>query len=278
MIPLADPSRSRDILGSFVDAVNRQEPVALVTVVKSDAPDAPPPGAKLLLWEDGRTLGSLGGSWDAAVLQDAQATLALGQSQSFLYPKASVRTRQAEISATFQVYVEVVRPPTLLVVGAGHIGASVARLGKLAGFRVAVLDDRPDFANRERLPDVDEVLCEDFVPALQRFPVAEDTYVVVVTRGHKQDEASLRQVLDSQAAYIGMIGSRRRAGAVLKLLQESGVSQEALARIRTPIGLNIRAETPEEIAVSIVAELIMVRRGGTGLPLSQVANVSHRDL
>ena len=266
----------RDILAIFVDAAGRQEPVALLTAIKSLS-SVPPPGAKLVLWGDGRVVGEKSG-WDEQTLSDAAAALAQGHSQSFFYPKPSVQSRESEEEAVLQVYVEVACPPALLVVGAGHIGACVARLGKMVGFHVSVLDDRPDFANRERLPDVDEILCEDFVDALQRFPITDGTYIVVVTRGHKQDESALRQVIDSPAAYVGMIGSRRRASAVLKLLRDSGIADESLARIRTPIGLDIHAETPEEIAVSIVAELLMERRGGTGQPLSQVAGITKPDL
>ncbi|MSQ15547.1 MAG: hypothetical protein EXR50_06760 [Dehalococcoidia bacterium] len=272
----SSPNDLRDLLAIFVDAAGRQEPVTLITVIKSLS-GAPPPGAKLVLWIDGGIAGDSTG-WDAQVLADAAAALAQGHSQSFYYPKPAVQSREAEEAATLQVYVEVACPPALLVVGAGHIGACVARLGKMVGFRVSVLDDRPDFANRERLPEVDEILCEDFVTALQRFPINDGTYIVVVTRGHKQDESALRQVIDSTSAYVGMIGSRRRASAVLKLLRDSGVAEESLARIRTPIGLDIHAETPEEIAVSIIAELLMERRGGTGLPLSQIAGVTKPDM
>jgi len=132
------------------------------------------------------------------------------------------------------------------------------------------LDDRPDFANKERFPDADQIICEDYETALAKFPIDENTYIVVVTRGHKHDEVSVRAVVNSPATYIGMIGSRRRAGTVLRLIRDSGVALEALDRVRTPIGLDIHAETPEEIAVAIVAELIMTHRGGTGLPMSKV--------
>jgi xanthine dehydrogenase accessory factor len=257
---------------AFARAVNRSEPAALITVVRSTT-GAPPPGAKLLLRADGTTLGDLAGPHAADVLADARAALAKGVPETFVYPKPSSRTRRAETAAGFEVYVEVVRPPTLLIVGGGHVGGCVAKLGKFVGFQVAVLDDRPDFANAEKFPDADQIICEDFVPALERFPIDETTYIVVVTRGHKHDEAAVRTVVQSRAAYIGMIGSRRRAGAVMKLIRDSGVPAAVLERVRTPIGLDIGAETPEEIAVSIVGELLAVRLGGTGRPLSEVARV-----
>lgn len=267
-----------DPLRAFVEAVNRNEPVALATVVNRRSAEGPDPTAKMAVWADGRTLGSLGTAVDAEVVPDALAALAKGTSQSFIYPKTGgPRTRRAEQAAEFEVYVEVVKPPTLLVVGAGHVGGFVAKLGKLVGMQVAVIDDRPEFANRERFPEADRIICEDFIPALRAFPIDAGTFVVVVTRGHKQDETSVREVIASEAGYIGMIGSRRRAGAVLKLLRDSGVPRAALERVRTPIGLDIGAETPEEIAVSIVAEIIMTRLGGTGRPLSQVEKVAFLD-
>jgi len=267
-----------DPMRAFVEAVNHNEPAALATVVRSQAEGAPPVTAKLVVWTDGRVLGSLGPNVDAAVIADARQALREGTSRSFIYPKPTGgRTRRAERTAQFEVYVEVVKPPTLLVVGAGHVGGFVAKLGKLVGMQVAIIDDRPEFANRERFPEADQIICEDFVPAIRSFPIDETTFIVVVTRGHKQDETSVREVINSKAAYIGMIGSRRRAGAVLKLLRDSGVSREALDRVRTPIGLDIGAETPEEIAVSVIGEIIMTRLGGTGRPLSAIEKVAFRD-
>lgn len=264
-----------ELMQAFVEAVNRNEAVALITVVRSQAAGLPPPSARVVVWEDGRVLGSFGKEWDDAVLADARTSLAQRSSQAFSYPRTAMRTRRAEQSATFEVYVEVVRPPTLLVVGGGHVGGFVAKLGKMVGFQVAVIDDRPEFANSERFPDADQIICEDFIPALERFPITDSTFVVVVTRGHKQDEISVRTVVSSEAAYIGMIGSKRRASAVMKLLADSGIPRDLLDRVHSPIGLDIHAETPEEIAVSIIAEIIMTRLGGTGASLSKVVPLSY---
>jgi xanthine dehydrogenase accessory factor len=140
-----------------------------------------------------------------------------------------------------------------------------------------VLDDREAFANAERFPMADRVIRGDFVEELRRFPIDGNTYVICVTRGHKQDELSLREVAASEAAYVGMIGSIRRVSTVLTHLAQEGVSREALERVHTPIGLDIGAETPEEIAVSVVAELVLARRGGTGRKLSEVRKVRVRE-
>ncbi|MBI4499093.1 MAG: XdhC family protein [Chloroflexi bacterium] len=257
-------------LQAFLEAVSRNESVALATVVKNQGGEGPAVGARLVVWADGRTQGSLGNpGLDQEVRQDALEALAAGASVSMIYPKARVRTRRAEAEALLEVFIEVVQAPQLVVVGAGHIGYFVARLGKMVGFQVTVVDDREDFATAERFPEADQILNTDYTEALRSIDIDENTAFVLVSRGHKQDESALREVVGSEAGYVGMIGSRRRVGAVLKHQHEEGVPLEKLQRVRTPIGLDIGAETPQEIAVSILAELIMTRKGGTGIPMSQ---------
>jgi len=160
--------------------------------------------------------------------------------------------------------------PTLLIAGGGHIALPLAQMAALCEFRVVVLDDRPSYANAARFPMADQCLCELFEPALRRFPIDRDTYIVIITRGHQHDVECLRAVLESPAAYIGMIGSRRRIRGVFELLErEEGIAPALLGRVHAPIGLPIAAHTPAEIAVSILAEVINVRRGGRAASLSE---------
>jgi xanthine dehydrogenase accessory factor len=167
------------------------------------------------------------------------------------------------------VFLEVVEPqPTLIIVGAGHIAVPLAQMGKMLSFEVIVLDDREKFANRERFPDSDQVIADDFGPALSSLKITRATYIVIITRGHQYDEEALMEVAESPAAYIGMIGSKRRVWTVLKLLHDEGVPPEKLLRIYAPIGIDIEAVTPAEIAVAIGAELVKLRRGGTAASLS----------
>jgi xanthine dehydrogenase accessory factor len=265
-------------------------PVAVATLVRVPTLGLPPGGrslgAKMLVRPDGSRLGDLGGGpFEKAVAADALAALSAVRRaavQAFYYTGGGERVRRlvAQPDAAYQVMLEVVQAkPVLLVVGAGHIGQSLTRIGEYVGFSVAVVDDRPDFASRERLPEADRILCGDLVESLRGFPIDSNTYVVLVSRGHKQDELALREVVTSSArggpasgggaAYIGMIGSRRRVSTVLQHLADDGFPREALERVRTPIGLDIGAETPEEIAVSIIAEIIQARRGGTGGPMRE---------
>ena len=171
-----------------------------------------------------------------------------------------------------RVYVEGHRPrQELIVVGAGHIAQPLATLGTLLDFEVTVLDDRPEFATRERFPDAATVRTIDFADPLSGTDIHAGCHFVLVTRGHKYDYECLRRLLirddDAKPAYIGMIGSRRRVRATFVQLEAEGIPHEVIARVRAPVGLDIGAQTPAEIAVSVMGEMILERRGGTGAPL-----------
>jgi xanthine dehydrogenase accessory factor len=232
---------------------------------------------------DGSRLGSLGGgAFEDAVAADCAAattTRPREEVQSLYYTARGERLQRLTAGeGEIEVMIEVTeRPATLVIVGGGHVGQSVAAVAAQAGFSVTVLDDREAFANRERFPMADQVICGDFIAELRRLRIDDNTYVVLVSRGHKQDESSLREVVASGAAYVGMIGSLRRVSTVLTHLARGGSPREALERVHTPIGLDIGAETPEEIAVAIVAELIAVRRGGTGAKLSELRRARIRE-
>jgi len=159
----------------------------------------------------------------------------------------------------------------LVVAGAGHCALPLTRMAKMVGFRIVVLDDRPECATRERFPDADRILLGDLEAEVERIPMTAGTYLVLVTRGHRLDETILRRVIREPLAYIGMIGSRRRIRAVFRDMERDGFERALLDRVHSPIGLDIGADTPEEIAVCILAEIIMTRKGGTGRPLSRLS-------
>jgi xanthine dehydrogenase accessory factor len=150
--------------------------------------------------------------------------------------------------------------PQLVIAGAGHIGQAVTHLGSLLNFEVAVIDDRPEFANKERLPDADHIIVDEIGNAIQNFPISSDTYLVIVTRGHKHDGAALRQCISSEVAYIGMIGSIRKIKLMRKkFLEEGWATSRQFDRVCAPIGIDIQSKTVEEIAISIAAQLVLVR-------------------
>ena len=166
------------------------------------------------------------------------------------------------------VYLEpVLSVPTVYIFGGGHISQKLAPLVKMVNFKVVVIDDRAEFADQARFPDADEVILEDFSKVFEKIQIDETSYLVIVTRGHLSDNICLEMALKTDAIYIGMIGSRRKRDLVYKKIIKKGISKEVLDRVHAPIGLNINAETPEEIAISIVAELIKVR--GDKLPLGK---------
>lgn len=161
--------------------------------------------------------------------------------------------------------------PTVVLFGAGHLSWHIARCARTVHFRIVVCDERAEYANRERFPDADEVLAEDFTRAFDRMRIDEHSYVVIVTRGHKCDELVLERAVRTEARYIGMIGSRRKTLTLLQRLRDRGVPKERLDRVYSPIGLSIGAVTPEEIALSIVSELVKVRRLGDESPVGHMA-------
>lgn len=157
----------------------------------------------------------------------------------------------------------------VIIVGAGHLAIPLVKFAKILGFHITVLDDRVMYANRERFPEADEVLAGDMAETLRKIDITPQTYIVLITRGHQFDEPCLREVIHSPAKYIGMIGSRRRIKACfIRFRDEEGIPEDLLKRVYAPIGLDIRAESPEEIALSIIAEMVKVRRGGTAQSLS----------
>lgn len=175
--------------------------------------------------------------------------------------RTEVLTIQREDKQVELLLEPIVSDSTVFIFGCGHISTCLASLVKTVGFKVVVADDRPDFANRERFPDADEIMVDAFEGLLEKLKIDENAYLILVTRGHLHDRIVLKQALQTHARYIGMIGSRRKIRMVYEKVTEEGISRALLKRVHAPIGLDIGAETPEEIAVSILAELIQVRAG-----------------
>jgi xanthine dehydrogenase accessory factor len=233
-------------------ALAAEQPIAQAVVIAGTWPHFI--GRRLLLREDGSISGSLGEPvLDAMAADNARALLRRGES--------GAHTHRYE-AWSFEVFVGAYPPPrTLVIVGAGHISIPLSKLAKVLGFRVTVMDARAAFATRERLPEVDELLVEWPDEALQRLPITSATAVAVLTHDDKFDVPALRVALARGAGYVGAIGSRGTRAKRDERLREAGVPNEQIARISGPIGLNIGAETPDEIALAILAEIVAVRHG-----------------
>jgi xanthine dehydrogenase accessory factor len=252
------------VLNAVLASLDRRESVALVTVVAGSGDPAASIGRHIALWLDPAQppVGDLG-------LDEAKATQAIADARQALAERRSHQVRYATDAGEFTIFVDVqAQPPHLIIVGAGHVAAPLAAIAHICEFTVTVLDDRPQFANRQRFPTAERVIAGPFRPELRklrgdRSAFDPHTYIVLVTRGHQHDIDCLFEVLDDPVAYIGMIGSKRRVRAVFELLErEQGIPREKLARVHAPIGLAINAQTPQEIAVSIMAEVIGVMRRG----------------
>ena len=217
-------------------------------------------GAKLLIYPDGRTLGTIGGGcMEAEIVERAREVLDTGAALKVrvrLSPDP-VAGRDAVCGGVVEAFLEPIQGrPRIVILGAGHIGQALAALAAVAGYRVALADDRIRYANRERFPSADEILVDDFEAALKRLRPGPCDHLVVVTRGHEYDKDCLRAALQYPTAYLGMIGSKTKVAKTFKALRAEGVAEQNLAQVHAPIGLDLGAETPGEIAVAILAEII----------------------
>ena len=261
---------TNQLLDNLLTSIEGHESVALVTVVRASGIYAPARGRRALVWLDKEPLGDSPTTFlTDQVVAEIRTCLAERRPQLLTYQ---------DNDGSLELFVEVQRrPPTLIIVGAGHVALPLAQLGKMIDFEVVVLDDRSKFANRERFPMADKVLAQPFRVTLRQWPIDNDTFIVLVTRGHSHDVECLLEVLDSPARYIGMIGSKRRVKAVFELLaQEQGIDPVKFERVYAPIGLDISAENPAEIAVGIIAEIINVYRGGRAGSLSDALKANRR--
>ena len=251
--PFYGPEEFLPIGNEVLDAYEGGEPVALATVV--NVPQGKDNlGYKLLLRSDGSVSGTLGdASLDAQAIEVAGRVADVGAAESLMTEDGC------------EVFVEgFTTPPTLVMVGGGHVGKATADLAHNLGYRVFVVDDRPEFANRERFPYAEDVVVTSYEGWSQHLAINVNTFVVVATRGHRFDDLALESALPSRARYIGLLGSRRKTLMIYQRLLQDGTDLERLKEIHAPIGLDIGGLTPEELAVSIMSEIIMVRRGGKG--------------
>lgn len=241
---------------------------ALATIVQVRGSIPSYESAKLLVREDGSLVGTIGGGcveaevWNAArevIATEKPKHMSFNLGQDAAYDNGLICGGQLD------VFVECITPaPAAIVFGGGHISRSLAKVLDLAGFRVSVIDNREAFANRERFPEAAEVHAEEYEEVFPRLTITESTYLVIVTRGHRDDMRVLRLALDTPARYIAMIGSRRKVISVLKELRNEGITPKSFDRIFAPMGLDIGAISPEEIAISVTAEMIAMRRNPGG--------------
>ena len=251
-----------DIYCEIVRLADAGEGAAVATVIAAEGSTPREEGAKMLVYNDGRILGTVGGgNIEKHVIQEAMSVIKTHKAKKLVYRLNPSGELGMVCGGDTELFIEpITGAPHLFIFGAGHIGVPLARMAVIADFKVVVIDDRLEYATTARFPEAAEVIGSDFQAAFAKINVSPESFIVIVTHGHLGDEAVLAEALKTPARYIGMIGSKSKNEAVFNHLQTRGFTQDDLSRVHAPIGLPIRAQTPEEIAVSILSEMIQVRR------------------
>lgn len=253
---LIDPIREKSsdaetIIAEIIQAYDGGKPVALAQLIKSNK-KYDQVGKSLLIRENGSIIGSLGSnSLNTDAISKSRNLLALGRNE---YVKKDGREYYIEAYTT---------QPNLVLAGGGHISNAIAPIAKTLGFKVFVIDDRQEFSNNERFPDADKTLVANYPEGIKKLVPNANTFVVVATRGHRHDDDAVAAALETDASYIGLVGSKRKAILIFEQLISKGFTEKQIKEIRSPIGINIGARTPEEIAISIISEILSFRLGGT---------------
>jgi xanthine dehydrogenase accessory factor len=269
---------NQEVFSALATALERGEEVALVTITSSTGSTPQRVGAKMLVYADGRTVGTIGGGcYENDAFWKAREVIKGRKPLNVRYELTDDIAEESGLicGGQMDVFIEPVEPsPDVYIFGAGHVGYSLGRMAFDTGFRVHVIDDREKFASTERFGDGVDVIVEDIPAWLQTHTLPATAYAVIVTRGHKHDLDALRSLVQAPLRYIGLIGSRAKVKRIFDALRTEGIPAETLKIVHAPIGLDIGAITPQEIAVSILAELIAVKHGK--IAESNVSAVSMR--
>jgi xanthine dehydrogenase accessory factor len=255
-----------EIYQELANIAARGERAVLATVISSRGSVPRKAGTKMIIKGDGSLVGSIGGgNVEQAVQEKALDVMKSGEPQMIhLDLTGSGEEAWMICGGQLDVFLEPILPAeTLYLFGAGHLSQSTAAMAKMLGLRVVVIDPRPEYNNNDRFPNADSLVVEEYDNAFSKLNVDENSYIIIYTPGHVSDEKCLQFAVGTAAKYIGMIGSKKKVREIKERLRKKGASQQQLNEVHAPIGLEINAQTPEEIAISILAELTKVRRSGT---------------
>lgn len=244
---------------------NSGKPIGLITVTAIKGSTLAKPGAMMVVSENGLVAGTVGGgSFEKKVIEDSIAAIATGESRESSYDVDSDVISGLSCSARVQLFIKVFPATTrLVIVGAGHLGLELYNQAMLQGYRVTVIDERPEFASKERFPDAELLVDSDLHAALQNYSLGPKSYVTIATSSHAGDQQALAAVLESDAGYIGLIGSAQKIRTIFTNLVRRGIAREKIERVYAPMGLNVASIEPREIAVSIFSEILLVKNCGT---------------
>ncbi len=251
-----------DIYREIVRLAEAGEGAAMATIISVEGSTPREAGAKMLVYDTGRILGTVGGgNIEKQVIREAVDVINTGKARKIIYRLNPQGELGMICGGDTEVFIEpIASTPRLFIFGAGHIGVPLAKMAALTDFKVVIIDDRPEYTTATRFPEATELVVSDFQTSFEKIKVSSESFIVIITHGHKGDEVVLENALKTPAKYIGMIGSKSKNEAVYSHLQAKGFTKNDLSRVHAPIGLSIHAQTPEEIAVSILSEMIQVRR------------------
>jgi xanthine dehydrogenase accessory factor len=250
----------QEIYQEINNLIQNRERAVLATIVATEGSVPRKAGTKMLIHEDGTVTGSVGGgNVEYEIKEKAKEILMSGQ------PELLHLENKESAGGKIDVFLELVLPvDTLYLFGAGRVSQATATIGKVIGFNIIVIDPRPEYNNRKDFPEANSLMVEDYCPYFSKHIMGENDYIIIFTASHAMDEACLHLALGTRAAYVGMIGSKRKVAEIKEHLLEKGVAKEQLEKAHSPIGLDIGAETPEEIALSVMAEVVKVKRSRSG--------------
>ncbi len=251
-----------DIYKELANLMQKGGRAVLATVISSEGSAPRNAGAKMLIKEDGSAIGTVGGGkLEQQVRQRAAEVMKSGETEIVHFDLSGKDINGMICGGQAEIFLEpILSPETLFLCGAGHISLATAVIGKMLGFRIVVIDPRPEYNNKERFPDADSLVVESYESAFKKLSITGDDYIIIYTPQHSRDEQCLQLACGTKARYIGMIGSKKKVKEIKEHLLKKGITKKKLDSVYAPIGLEIEAETPEEIAISILAEIIKVRR------------------
>ncbi len=247
-----------DIFEEIIEARKNNQPLVMATVIESLGSAPRGEGARMLVRPDGSISGTIGGgAVEQKIIEEALTLFAGGKARQFTYELKDIGM---QCGGGMSVFLEPLVPaPQLIIFGAGHIGACLAEMGKMLEFKICAVDNRPEFANAERLPWADVIFADDYLTAIDKITFNERTYVIILTHKHAFDYEVLEKCLPEQWCYMGMIGSKVKVAKIFDKLKDNGMTEDIIKKIHAPVGMRIGATTPAEIAIAILAEIVQVR-------------------
>ncbi|MGF7060858.1 XdhC family protein [Brassicibacter mesophilus] len=254
------------ILEKITEQIKQNSPVALATLTNIEGSTPGKKGAMMAVLEDGTTYGTVGGGRVELVIAGvAKKCIEERESKSYSFKlDDDPGSLHMQCGGEAEVFIKVFKPDNkLLIAGGGHIGINLYKLGKILGFHTVIFDEREEYCNKDRFPEADELYPGDIEENLKNYPIGQNCYIAIVTHGHKHDEIALKTVIERDASYIGMIGSSNKTKHVMGNLAAAGVSQDKLDSVYAPVGINLGGQSPEDIALGIMAEISLIKNKGT---------------